>query len=133
MDIMKEVKALHATKGWNGVYAFLKRHNVNYVKGVIDFGLDSNPRAIPNKTAYMAENQANEFRAHLFAQSVRAVKTGYKYNRIRAQYIRIVPVVDTREFPCDVCAEGEMIVVGTLPNCGEEYECNNCGKTQRFP
>ena len=50
--------------------------------------------------------------------------------------IESVEFYDDREFPCDSCEEGEMVVEYTYPTHFETisvYKCDQCGHTVSFP
>ena len=83
----EEIISVYKTKGLNGVYAFLRKNEVKYKVVVSEFGLNTNKKALIDKSDWINEN---DLRFHYHSLSVKSRKTGYTYNRIRGIEIVIL-------------------------------------------
>lgn len=70
-EIISQVSAIHAEKGWRAVYSFLNKHNIKYGKSVVEFGFGE--AGIKRKSVWLTENRLEgEFRAHFYSVLVKA-------------------------------------------------------------
>ena len=81
----KEMVEVYSQKGLNGLYAFLKKHNIPFKKEVYEFGLETNSKARAAKRAFV---DPNKLQFHYYSLAVKSKRTKWTYNRIRA--IKIV-------------------------------------------
>ena len=88
-NIIAQIAELHASKGWNSVYAFCRRHNIQYRLSVADFASQT-PKHQSQKSDWIGAAGMNEFRAHFSSLSCHARRTGYAFNRLRAQSLTII-------------------------------------------
>lgn len=81
----KEMVEVYNEKGLNGLYAFLRKHNIKFEKEIHEFGLETNSKAVAEKRAFV---NPMKLQFHYYSKLITSRKTKWTYNRIRA--IKIV-------------------------------------------
>lgn len=79
-NLVNEINNVYIQKGLNGVYAFLRKNNIQYKTRVEYFGLATNKEAVKDKIEWL---KSGELRFHYANKQVKSAKTGWKYNRLR--------------------------------------------------
>lgn len=80
----KEMVEVYNEKGLNGLYAFLRKHNIKFEKEIHSFGLDN--KGSRKEKAEFIDHKKLQF--HYYSKLITSRKTGWSYNNIRA--IKIV-------------------------------------------
>lgn len=80
---IKEIAELHAEKGCNAVYGYIKRNNIDCKITTYEFGLNTNQEARVRKTAFLTEKVKRTLRFHRYNRLVTSRRTHYSYNVLR--------------------------------------------------
>lgn len=87
----KELVNVYNEKGLNGLYAFLRKHGINYTKEINEFGLNCSKKTYDKKKEWLNERtDKNTLRFHHYCINVKSRKTGYSYNKIRGIQLNIL-------------------------------------------
>lgn len=91
INTAKKISEVYANKGWNGVYAFLRRHNVRAIINPVSFASDTLKHR-DEKTDWIKQAAPNEFRAHLYSVGHVTRKNRIHFNELRAQEVHILEI-----------------------------------------
>jgi len=84
-QVLKQISERLKVNGWVSAMPIVKKYGLR-VRDV-EFGLETNPTAREEKARWCAAAGEFEVRAHLASLAVKASKTGWSYNRMRARSV----------------------------------------------
>lgn len=85
-NLYLEIYQSYATKGLKGIYRYLRLSNINYIKQVVEFGLEGNRIAESEKSKFLEQPLC----FHYYSVGIKSRRNSFTYNRLRGIKIILI-------------------------------------------